>query len=300
MGLVLAGSIAHRCGMSNAEWTIDVGDADFEHEVLEHSQETPVVVDFWAPWCAPCGVLGPILERLATEHRGAFRLAKLNVDVAPETAQRFEIRSIPAVLGFREGKPVAEFLGAQPESVVRQFLEALLPTEADRLVREGRSLALAEDPMGAEARFREALEREAFHPGAALGLAKLLAARGESQEALDLLESSAPAGSLAEEAERLAAELRTRAGASQDLAALRRRTSELPDDLSARLELGRALAAQKSYAEALSELLEVVDRDPDFQEEAARKAMLDIFALLGPEDPLTLEFRGRLAKTLFR
>ena len=192
---------------------LDVGDHDFEREVLERSKELPVVVDFWAPWCAPCRAFGPVLERLAHERAGAFVLARVNVDEAPAVSQAFGIQSIHAVKGFREGGLVAEFIGAQPEAAVRQFLAAVLPSEADRLARAGETKAAAGNAACAALAFQEALTREARHPRALLGLARLRAAAGEAAEALALLERVPRGAAVAREAERLAAELRTRPSA---------------------------------------------------------------------------------------
>src|SRR5436309_4962667 len=199
--------------MADVPLVLDVGDHDFEREVLERSKSVPVVVDFWAPWCAPCRALGPVLERLAREYAGAFVLARVNVDEAPAVSQAFGIQSIPAVKAFRDGALVAEFVGAQPEAAVRQFLASVLPSEADHLAREGESRAAKSDLDGAGAAFGEALAREPRHARALLGLARVHAARKNDTEALTLLERVPQLTSIAGDAERLAAELRRRADA---------------------------------------------------------------------------------------
>ena len=285
--------------MTDAGPILDVGDHDLR-EVLERSREVPVVVDFWAPWCAPCRTLAPLLERFAREHAGAFVLARVNVDEAPGVSQAFHIQSIPAVKGFRDGALVAEFIGAQPEAAVRQFLAAVLPSEADHLARAGEARVAAGDAPGAAVAFQDALAHDARHPRALLGLARLRAAAGADAEALALLERVPPGAPIAREAERLAAELRTRADASGDEPALRARLTADPGDLDARLRLGRALAARGAWGDALAELLEVVRRDRSFADDGARKALLDVFEVLGADHPLTQRYRSELARVLFR
>jgi putative thioredoxin len=282
--------------MGTREWVIEVGDADFETAVLKRSETTPVVVDFWAPWCGPCRALGPLLERLVEEHQGAFILAKVNVDEAPAVSQAFGIQSIPAVKGFRDGMLVGEFVGAQPEATVRKLLELVLPTAADGLVARAATLA----PEAAEAALREALELEPRHARALLELARIVAARGDTPDALQLLERVSPPSPLVGESERLAAELRMRTDGGGDQAALRARIAVDPNDLAARLDLGRTLAALGKHEDALAELLDVVRRDRHFADDGARKAMVDLFAVLGPDHPLTERYRNDLAKALFR
>lgn len=282
-------------------WIVDVGDEDFEREVLARSDQVPVVVDFWAPWCQPCRQLGPILERLAEEHAGAFVLARVNTEEAPGLAQAFQIRSIPAVKAIRERGLVGAFEGAQPESVVRRFLASILPTEADRLATEGDARAAAGDAAGAAERWDAALVLDPRQTGALLGRARQREAEGDAAGALALLERIDPGTRASAEAERLAAGIRTRlAAGGADEAELRGRIEAGPDELAARLALGRLQAAEGRHAEALETLLEAVRRDPSYQDGAARLAMLDEFTTLGADHPLTLEYRSALARVLFR
>lgn len=279
---------------------IDVSTATFEEEVLEASFEQPVVVDFWAPWCGPCRQISPVLERLAAEAGGAWRLAKINVDENQALAVQFGVQGIPAVKGFRDGRIVAEFVGAQPEMAIRRFLERLMPSEADLSAGEGRRLAAAGDMAGAEAAFRRALSAQADHAGALLGLGSLLLDAGRPDEARPLLESLLPNSPEGREAAPLLARLRL-SGSEQtsDLDEARRALAADPRDPAANLALGQALAAQGDYAAALPHLLAVVERDKTFRDGAARQAMLSIFDILGPEHPLTMEYRRKLASALY-
>ena len=281
------------------EWVVDAGDKDFEQVVLERSKTTPVVVDFWAPWCGPCRTLGPLLERLAGEAGGAFVLAKVNVDDNPGLATALNVRSIPMVLGFRLGELVSEFVGALPEAGVREFLRRVLPSEAERMAVAAAELAQRGQTVEAEATLRRALELEPRCDRALLDLAGLLADRQDAAAALALLDRVAP-GPLRAPADRLAAAIRVREAGAADEPALRARLAADPADLETRFHLAQALAARSRYEEALAEYLDLVRRDRSFRDDAARKAILDIFELLGPADALVDRYRSELAKVLFR
>lgn len=282
-----------------SEYVFDAGDADFESAVIERSKQTPIVVDFWAPWCGPCRVLGPLLDRLADEYRGQFLVAKVNVDDNQGLAQALSIQSIPMVLGFRDAQVVAEFVGAQPEPAIREFLQRLLPSPADQLAAAGTKLLAEGKTQQAEAAFRDALAYDTGCEAAALGLARVLAARDEKDEVLALLERILP-GPLRQEADRLAAAIRIREAGGGDEAGLRTKITADPADLEARMLLAQVLAAAGRHAEALEQYLEIVRRDRSFRDDAARKAMLDVFDLLGSGHELVEQYRSELAKVLFR
>jgi putative thioredoxin len=282
--------------MAISAYVRDVNERNFEDAVVERSQHVPVVVDFWAPWCGPCRLLGPMLESLVDSYGGRIELAKVNTDENPNISARYRIEGIPAVKSFVGGALRSEFTGALPEPQVRAFLQKLLPSEADELADAAVRQAYAGDAAGAEATYRRALVQDGGHRAANLGLARLLLARDEEEEALRLL-ANLPAD---EEAIRLRAELALkRSGGDANLDELRRRLESDPADVDALYRLGMALAAQSDYEEALERLLEVVRRDRTYEDDAGRRAMIDIFALLGDASPLTQTYRRQLGYLLF-
>ena len=284
-----------------SEFSYDVSVADFNDKVIAASHHTPVIVDFWAPWCQPCRILKPLLEKLASEYGGKFILAKVNSDENQELSQRYGVRGIPAVKAFMGGEAVDEFTGALPEGQVREFIVRLIPSPAEPLRLQALSLAEQGDIGGARKLLAEAINLDPANDTTYLDFIELSIADNALAEAREIMDVVADRASDRTRVAALQARLKlAESGSGADLPALQSRLAQDANDHDARLQLANALALQQDYRGALENLLELVRRDRKWNEEAGRKGLLNLFTLLAaPQyEDLVREFRIALARTL--
>jgi putative thioredoxin len=283
----------------------DSNSANFAADVIEASAETPVIVDFWAPWCGPCKQLGPMIEKVVAAAAGAVKLVKMNIDESPEIAQQMRIQSIPAVYAFKNGKPVDAFVGAVPESQIKDFVERLAgeigPTPVEEAMAAAAAAVEAGDHGAAANIFGEVLKHEPGNPVAIGGLARAYLATGNLSLARDTLEIAPD--DLANHADivgaRSALALAEQSGAAGDTEPLRAAVEANPADHQARFDLGMALIAAGDNDAAIDCFIEIVRRDGKWNDEAARKQLLQVFEALGPAHELTAGGRRKLSSILF-
>ena len=282
--------------------SIDVSANNFREIVIEGSHKMPVIVDFWAPWCAPCRALAPVLEKLAGEYREKFTLAKINSDENQELAAEFGVRGIPAVKAFVGGKLVDEFSGALPEPLVRKFIERVVPSPAEELRLQAQEIYhRTKDAATALALLTRAIETDPKNEPAIIDSAAVLIDLGKLEDAKRLLETLSPLTQMDESVAALRARMdfAASAAAAPDAESLKERIARDPGDLDARLLFANLRVAGEDYASALDQLLEIVRRDRSFRDDIARKTMLQVFSLLGNEGDLVSEYRRRLASAMY-
>ncbi len=277
----------------------------FMKDVIEESKRQPVLVDFWAPWCGPCKQLTPILEKAVKAAKGAVKLAKMNIDEHPAIPGQMGIQSIPAVIAFVNGQPADGFMGALPESQVNSFLERLTKgkagTEQKDLLKEADAALAANNPAAAADIYAQLLTEDGANVAALAGLARCYVATGALEQAKQTLAMvpEAKRNDAAVAAARAALELAEQAKSAGPVDELARKVEADPLDHQARFDLAVALNAKGKRAEAVDNLIAIVKRDRKWNEDGARKQLVQFFEAWGPADAATVDGRKRLSSILF-
>lgn len=286
--------------MNKVSLDVDVG--AFQEQVIDASHQRPVLVDFWADWCAPCRLLKPVLEELAREYGGRFRLAKVNSDQNQELAARYGVRGIPTVTAFVDGQPVKEFTGALPATDVRAFIDSLMPSPAEPLRLAALEARARGESDVARSLLNDAAQLDPGNETVQFDLAEILIDLGKFDAAREILTAQEYRAKDFTRVPALRARLNLMAaGSGDDPATLKARIETNAADLDARLQLANSLVRADDFAPALDQLLEIVRRDRAWRDEIARKTMLDLFTLLSADprhEHLIRDFRVRLARTL--
>jgi putative thioredoxin len=283
----------------------DATTQSFMQDVIEASRTVPVLVDFWAPWCGPCKQLTPVLEKLVKAANGAVKLVKMNIDEYPEVAGQLGVQSIPAVFAFKNGQPVDGFMGALPESQLRTFIERIAGKGAfaGSELEAAQAALEAGDVNAAATGFAEALQRDSGNIDAIAGLARCYIATNDLVRAEQTLAlappSKANAAPIASARAALELARKSAATAGTDLTELKQAIERNPANLQARFDLALALNAKNNREGALDQLLDIIRRDRTWNDQAARKQLVEFFDAWGPADPMSVKGRQRLSSILF-
>jgi len=293
-------------GAENLDLIKESSTATFADDVIKASSDTPILVDFWAPWCGPCKQLTPVLEKLVKASSGKIRLVKINIDENQELATQLQIQSIPMVYAFKEGQPVDGFMGALPESQIRDFIEKLIgpvgPSPSEEVISMAKEALSQEDFQTAANLFAQVMQNNQGEPSAIAGLTKCYIGMGETDQAREII------GSLDEEtsahpevASAIAALTLKEQGSetSSDISKLQSVIANNPTDHQARYDLALALSSDGNHEEAIEHLVEIIKQDRQWNEDSAREQLLKIFEALGPSDPVTVNGRRKLSTVLF-
>lgn len=287
--------------MTSSEYIYPVEEENFHRLVVEKSYQVPVLVDFWADWCAPCHMLMPILSKLAEEYGGQFLLAKVNTDEQRQLAMEHGIRSLPTVRLFRHGAVVEEFFGVQPEEAIRALLDAHVERESDQVRVQAMEAQARGNTAEAVAMLRQALDSDPGNERINLDLASLLIEQGQFDEAERVLKSLPSNRQLDPDVSRLFATMSFGRIAQEAPPAetLETQIHEDPKNCEARYQLSAIKTLAGDYQGAMDQLLEILRRDRSFRDDAGRKGLIAIFELLGEDNPLVNRYRGLMSKALY-
>ncbi|MEM6774679.1 MAG: thioredoxin [Pseudomonadota bacterium] len=282
------------------ETVVNIDESNAARYLIDESMQRPVVIDFWADWCEPCKTLMPMLEKIAGEYAGAFLLAKVNADEQQMIAQQFGVRSLPTVMIMQNGQPVDGFVGAQPETAVREMLEKFLPSPFDAALNEAQDKLASGDTAGALALLRSVYEDSGRRHDIAMMLCSVLIEARRLDEAQELLDGvpMADQDALFEQA-RAQLDLAREAARSPELVALEAQLASDPDNLDLREQIAVHYSAAGQYREALDSLMHVLQQDVSHKDGATKKALLDTIASLGKGDPLAVEYQRKLFSLLY-